>query len=329
MSVFEDDNYPVPPGGSATDRALPDQPRVLIVDDALASQMVAPLHRLKPDVAMTTVPSFLFAMGEAACWLPDVVMVPAEQLVGTGESATRCLRDLLPEARLVVVANEGATDEVNAALRGGFDMRLDMPVDDAVLCAVFEDGDDNNSSHENDGARHVDVAEMAGEPTPQAADKPGHSEAAEQQTSPPSPDAEPRSGLPNEQDEPLEKQYAPVNYTPALGDVDLIETLLSAGDQLAETAVQLIRQRSGIQQIHWSASRDDVPDAHMQAAVRYRGRTFGMLHAPVPTPHDTLAGWAAWLSRWLTLHDHVSQLEELSMHDELTGARIGATSIAF
>ncbi|MFW6060496.1 MAG: GGDEF domain-containing protein [Phycisphaeraceae bacterium] len=275
MSALDSDKASTP---HDTDAARPR--RVLVVGEALAAQLQPGIARWAPRATVMSVPSILMAMGEAAHAPADVLITPAEQMAGMAESAAHCLRELLPGARLVVLADEDPRlhEEAEAALRGGFDVQLAEPVDETALRAAI-DGQPATSTPEPH------------ETTDRAAT--------------PAPDAQP----------PQE----PADASP-LGDVDLVETLLTARDRLTATALKLLTQRSGIAGLGWAQHPEDVPAAHGSAPVRCQGRSFGLLHAPSPVTDADLAPWAAWLSRWMALHAQMSELETLAMRDELTGA---------
>ena len=105
-----------------------------------------------------------------------------------------------------------------------------------------------------------------------------------------------------------------------LGDVDLIESLLSPRDSLLATAMRVICARCEITGLDWAGPEQTIPESHVAAAVSYQGQAFGSLHAPPPATASGIEPWAGWLSRWLTLRQQMHQLEELAMKDELTGA---------
>ncbi|MFP4144851.1 MAG: GGDEF domain-containing protein [Phycisphaeraceae bacterium] len=114
-------------------------------------------------------------------------------------------------------------------------------------------------------------------------------------------------------------QPAPPDDDTELGDVDLVEALLTDRHQLRSLALQLARSRSGIDELDWARGPDDVPPGRTWTRVAWLGRSLGVLHGPQEAEQDLLGSWAAWMGRWLTLAEQMRQLEHLSTHDELTG----------
>ncbi|QQE11596.1 GGDEF domain-containing protein [Planctomycetota bacterium] len=105
-----------------------------------------------------------------------------------------------------------------------------------------------------------------------------------------------------------------------LGDVDLVDAILDSSNGLKKVAVELVSQQSGIEGIGLLLVTDDVPNGHVSIEVEYKGRLYGVLHAPEPITVDELGMWGSWLSRWLALEDQMKQLELAAMQDDLTGA---------
>src|SRR5690606_24026177 len=103
-----------------------------------------------------------------------------------------------------------------------------------------------------------------------------------------------------------------------LGDVDLVDQLIRDPAHLPEVAVRLIAQQSRIADIAWSRTLEPVPAGHARAAVTMAGRTFGYLHAPEADPAE-LVRWANWLAHWLALQNHIVDLWQMALKDELTG----------
>lgn len=260
--------------------------RVLVVGEALAKRVHEAVAAAggSEQAKVTVTPSFLAALGELARQPADVVVGSAMALTGMADSMAGCVRQLAPGARLVVVADRAQRGVAETALRHGFDALATEPADAATL------------------ARAIGV----GEREPEA----GAGERVMVETA-----REVFSGW---------KLTGAEQRTPAedeeLGDVDLVEAVLHGRETLGPLAMRIVQVRSGIAGIAWAPAAKDVPEEQASAAVRYRGKEFGFLHAPGPTSAAELSGWAAWLSRWLALDEQVHELEELSMKDELTGA---------
>lgn len=306
-----------------------DTGRVLLVGEPLGTVLQPRIAQCAPEATVRAVPSFLFAMGEAAHQPAEVVVACADALVGMAESAARSLRELLPGSRLVVIANtlEGA-QEADAAVRGGFDLRLDEPISDETLRRALGRGEaDQVTSEDGEGSRaaparsttastRVDTGTAAVRPASplersRAEGADGSEASAPDSAAPASP-------------APASAAEAPVAEPDALGDVDLVEALLGGRDRLEPLAVRLIAQRSGLAGLGWHQDGTDdaegtIPAHHVCAPVTHRGRRFGLLHAPPPAAGEALAGWAGWLGRWLALGEHLGRLETLAMTDELTG----------
>ena len=102
-----------------------------------------------------------------------------------------------------------------------------------------------------------------------------------------------------------------------LGDIDLVEQLLDDPAELADVALQLIRQQTG-----WSdlELRETEPETGAAVAtVAFEGQAYGALVSS-ETDEATLSSWADWLSRWMALARTHADFKRLSLVDHLTGA---------
>ena len=100
-----------------------------------------------------------------------------------------------------------------------------------------------------------------------------------------------------------------------LGDAVLVEKMLGEGGRdVLETAVRIIRQRTGIEGVRFE--RGQTSTAHGGVLVAYRGRTFGRLSGG---DGGSLGPSADWLARWLELERSQVELLELANRDDLTG----------
>ena len=326
-----------PPGPSTTDRHAsatradaPPTRNVLVVGDALAARLRAPLSRCAPEASVEVVPGFLYAMGAAAQGWVDVVIGEAADLTGMSESAARSLRELLPAARLVVVADGARSDEAAAAVRGGFDAQLAEPMRDEALRAALGDGSATGEAavHANAAATHADRGD--GEPGDTGAHGDDDADADAHEPDEASAGDDPASlatdERPDEQaDERVDEQADDTRAADATTpeqpiDVDLIQTVLTDRHRMTATALNLIAQRTGLDQVDYAQAAAHVPTDHANAAVAYDGARFGYLHAPGPATTAQLEPWAHWLAHWLTLGTQLGQLESMAMRDELTGA---------
>jgi diguanylate cyclase (GGDEF)-like protein len=110
-----------------------------------------------------------------------------------------------------------------------------------------------------------------------------------------------------------------VRDSSALGDVDLVRSLMHAPAQFKETLVDLLKQ-----QTDWTfcAIVDDdtcAPKAAQVAPLRYGHEEHGVLTAIGATTQD-LTRWARWTSCWLDLYRRQQHLKILAYQDELSGA---------
>jgi len=313
MTASEQNNFGATPRRSDELATQPERGsrRVLVVGDDLAPRLEPMVRACLAGASVSHVPSFLYAMGEASRRRVDAVIGGAAQLVGMGESAARCLREMLPEARLLVVSDERGRDEADAAVRGGFDARLDEPLEEAALRRAL--GDESAGV-----AGMVDAAAgvLRQHAKPQPPQEPSAADEANEALH-----ADAASATTADESEPPDESLGRERLSDeSLGDVDLIEALLTARDCLERRALEMVQQHSGIPQLAWTPSEETLPEDNACAVVCYRRYNYGLLHAPAPATAEQLAPWAAWMGRWLALNDQMRQLEHLALMDELTGA---------
>lgn len=104
-----------------------------------------------------------------------------------------------------------------------------------------------------------------------------------------------------------------------LGDIDMVDALLSPEGDVADIAVRLIASHSGLQGVGLRPADGEGPEADATVAVNYQGKCLGRLHAPPPASEEQLSAWAVWLGRWLALRDQLAELRDMALSDELTG----------
>lgn len=117
-------------------------------------------------------------------------------------------------------------------------------------------------------------------------------------------------------------EAAPVHSTPtsgprsieALGDTDLVESMLHDARGVRPLALQLVTQQTG-----WANVRIEPDDAAVGVPIQFGGRSFGRLHAQDAT-QESLRPWAHWIARWLALDEAQRELREMAFRDELTSA---------
>ncbi len=111
---------------------------VLVVDrDGLAGRVSDALAGLEGVWDVTPTPSFLSAMGALAHRAADAVIGPVDALDNLADSAGRGLRELAPQAKLIVVGDEQQQALIEAALRSGFDAHLPPAFDRPLLADVL------------------------------------------------------------------------------------------------------------------------------------------------------------------------------------------------
>src|SRR5690606_24922132 len=111
----------------------------------------------------------------------------------------------------------------------------------------------------------------------------------------------------------------PTIPTGPIGDVDLVDQLVRDPRHMPDLAVRLIAQQSSLGDVAFARTADAVPSDHARAAVTLGEQTYGFLHAPKPASPDELARWADWLSHWMAMQQHLIDLWQLALKDELTG----------
>lgn len=105
-----------------------------------------------------------------------------------------------------------------------------------------------------------------------------------------------------------------------LGDIDLVDCLLTSPGQFKQMVLKLVAGRSGVSHLDFTANASDVPGDHAGAWVTFRGRRLGVLHAPPPAVKTQLAPWASWLAHWMAMQQQMTTLWNMANKDELTGA---------
>lgn len=265
--------------------ALVGRARWLIVGDRQWAQQVR--RAITPWVGQGTigrVPGFLAALGALAVEPADVVIGPLEAIEGMVEPTARSLREVAPQARLLLVAGAGQREVAATAIGCGFDACVERPVDaDRIAVALGLD-------HGADG-----FAGQSGAPAGEGA---GHD-----------------AVLFGNRHEPQETG----DGKPQLGDVDLVEAILSGRGGLRKMALRIVTSRSGIADLRWAEAENGLPIERTAAPITFGDHSFGVLHCPNRPPPARLAAWAAWLGRWLALDQQVNELKDTSMRDELTG----------
>ena len=109
------------------------------------------------------------------------------------------------------------------------------------------------------------------------------------------------------------------NTDQELGDIDMVDALLSPKGDVADIAVRLIASHSGLQGVGLRPADGEAPKGDASVAVHYQGKCLGRLYAPPPATEEQLSAWADWLGRWLALRAQLTELRDMALCDELTG----------
>lgn len=313
-------NQRLSPSGTTSANAPGQLPsRILVVGEAELAERIAQFRGGPSGCA--EVPGFLAAMGHLATQPADVVIGSARSLTGMAGATARALRQLAPQARLLLLVDPDWEDQAEVALAEGFNEALPARPDDAALRRSL-----NLPAVEN--------VEPAFDEEPAAANLPPElppelSDFADLSTL----DLTLGGGLLPREFAAADRPDSDENPQPCPGpapapgesgadglqDTDLIRHLLRGRGGLRGLALRLIRDRTGSTALNFVEPDAPVPAHHAVAAVQYQSQSFGQLHAPAPCTADTLEQWAAWLGTWLRLEHQIAQLRDLSMKDELTG----------
>lgn len=253
--------------------------KIVVVGGTEASDRLAGLI---DNVGMRSkvVPSYLSALGEVSNDAADIVVGPVGVLHGSMKAIIHGLRTLSPDTRVVALCNQAGAQQRHAAADAGFDDCLVAPVGPEAIDRLL--GTYTSQS--------VSPAAKPAETAPPPADDTGSSQAA-----------------------------AEADANQELGDIDLVESLLSGRGDLKSMAVRLIGSHSGLSGVGLRPADGGPPSGDVSIPVTYQGKRLGQLHAPPPATTEALAPWADWLSRWLALGEQVTELSDLALRDELTG----------
>jgi two-component system cell cycle response regulator len=264
--------------------------RVLLVgSDTFAQRLERSVAAVDSRAIVTTASSYLSAMGAVAFAPVDAIIGPIMGLAGLVEPTVHALRQLAPQAQLVVVADQDDHADVALALDAGFDHCLLRPIDPLHL------------------------AEAIG------VDRAGASAAgAGQQTSP----AQQNDGVIDPLLHPLGQANRHVSDVSddELGDIDLVDAILEGRGAMRDRAFRLLKAKCQLPGLDWSQSQQDLPAQRAYSAVMFGDRNYGKLHAPPPATTEQIGPWSAWLGHWLAMEEQVANLKHLAMRDELTGA---------
>lgn len=267
--------------------------RVLLVaaDPRFGSKLTDILAQAGINTELTQTPDYLAALGAAGTGAsPDVVLGDVTDLDGHAAATAAAFRQVAPQAALIAIAAPHQQQAAQAAVAAGFDTWLAQPVSAQQLRSVL----------------------FAHPEPPQASPQPAASEQVAAQA----------------ESQPLRDPYslllAPASRRAAdddspLGDVDLVQQLMSDRSGLAELAVRLIQQRSGLKDVALVDAASELPAGTVAVPVEHDKSLHGLLVAASGTSPQQLQPWAAWLGQWLALKAHMDQTWEMAFHDQLTG----------
>jgi diguanylate cyclase (GGDEF)-like protein len=254
--------------------------KIIVVGGTEASDRLAGLI---DNVGMRSklVPSYLSALGEVSSEQADIVVGPVGVLHGSIKSIVKGLHTIAPDTRVVALCNQAGAEQRHNAAAAGFDDCLVGPISLEALERLL------GSTQTQATPGPISLADNTG--ATQSID--------EEQTA-----AAPESSQSDE-----------------LGDIDLVESLLTAKGDLKNVAVRLIESHAGLQGVALRPAEGEPPSGDASVPVTYRGKQLGLLHAPPPATTEDLAPWSDWLARWLALGNQIAELSDLALRDELTG----------
>jgi diguanylate cyclase (GGDEF)-like protein len=223
------------------------------------------------------------------------VLVPRETALGYAGDIAGAFRRVDPSVRVFLLSRDGKDAD-----RDGFDAVLQVPVTatglEEVLSAEFE-------------------------PEPLMPEMPAPAAAPPAEVEPaPAPVPEPVLP-PGALERPPESVPAPelASIEARLGDVDLVQAVLSEPRGLETKALDLVRQQTGWSDLELLNETPGTDAGYGQAEVRYRRRFYGVLVSRQADDRE-LKPWAQWLAPWLTLDRGYREFRQMAFHDELTGA---------
>jgi diguanylate cyclase (GGDEF)-like protein len=290
--------------------------RVLVVGDAglverLQEAVAAPAHQK----LIQPLDTYLAAIGELSRAPAQAVIGPAAALEGVRRATARALRELAPQARLVVLLEADNQNQAPALLDAGFDQCLPATTPPATLAQAVGL---TNQPEPPTSPTHPNGSTTTGRSEPTNGNEPATEPRAREPGRPPREPASPRAEEPAEPDIAPAPQPADPAVTPeAPGDIDLIEAMLHQRQRPRDLAMELIRQQADLLEPAWAFDASEVPPDRPAAPVRHDGQVFGLLHAQPPA--QQLSAWAGWLARWLAMDHRLRRYHELAMRDELTG----------
>lgn len=265
--------------------------------------------------AVTRVEGYLSALGLVGATgrglMPTALVGRVEDLNhGELEATAAALRLLAPDTRLVVVAPAHRQAQAQLAVASGFDQFLIEPVTPEHLAAAMGLGRATAAAPaERDATANARTDSMTRAPSAGLVDA---ADAAETMFA---------GQIAGASASALSATSAmPGVEASALGDTDLVEQLMRDPRQLRALALRMVGGRLGVEGVGLAGSALDVPAGRTACEVVFAGRSLGLMHAPGSVSGAALEPWAAWLARWLALAEQMTNLWDMALRDELTGA---------
>lgn len=287
-------------------------PITLVVADAPLAER---LRRAAPDLEpVVHVEGYLEALGELSRRPARTVVGRLAPLAAALDATARALRQMAPQAQLLLVCEADHEPDAMRAVRLGFDDYFIEPLAaDRLIDALTHHDNGDDFAPYDDPHQEADAAPdtiTRPDPAPDPTVKPKHPEPDLPVASAPTP--APAHADAEGEAQPSSKRLV----SGKLGDIDLVEQLLRDRAGLRDLAVRLITQRLGHDDLRWTEAPDKALATNVP--VTFANQTLGYL-ASGTTPAAELAGYANWLARWATLEKHLSHLSDLALRDQLTG----------
>lgn len=138
---------------------------------------------------------------------------------------------------------------------------------------------------------------------------------AEQETGPTTPEPEPE--IPSTAAPPPVTIATPAHAEQGdLGDVDLIERLLTNPAEFRGVTLQIVGQHTGLHDLQFA---DDAVDTGACVPIAYHGQSFGFI-VSASGDASVLIPWTRWLGYWLQLERQMARLRRMAFTDQMTGA---------
>lgn len=278
---------------------------IVVAPAGAAAELARVLERVAPDASVQVQHDPLDALAWLAGHAVELLLVHVDAVEDGLPQTLRAFRDLAPDARMLLVTPPEAEPDAMSLPRGAIDEYLIDPVEPKALA----------------GALGVTLL-----PMPVAAVSPTFtvSSAVEPRATPliepPVPLATPPSpGTPMPASQAHVVGSAPAIADDQIGDIDLIDALLSDRAKFRDLALRSVAARCGIAGVALAENPEGVPAGHAAAPVKSERETLAVLHAPSPAQTADLLPWADWLARWFGLEGRMADLTLAAYRDELTG----------